>query len=299
MVYTIKAVSMATGVSIETLRAWERRYGVVQPKRDASGRRAYEPADVLRLKKLREATENGHAISKLAKLSDEQLNSTALMAQSATALEHNAPAFAQRMLKAAENYQPDQCDHALSMAMALLPLLEVIKQVISPVLKTVGERWHQGSLTIGQERIISQSIEKHVTIALDNYNRITAGSPIVFAIVGSERHEFGILMSALLAASHGFRCVYIGPEIPAEDLAVLVTRVNARALVMSFVFSKTASNKNELRKLLGLCPSWLPIWVGGSDSASLTAGITDSRLIVIDNFERYEQELDLLAIKNQ
>jgi|APCry1669189534_1035231.scaffolds.fasta_scaffold29792_2 DNA-binding transcriptional MerR regulator len=293
--YTIKAVSVASGVSIETLRAWERRYGVVQPKRDASGRRSYQPADVLRLKKLREATQNGHAISKLAKLSDDQLNSTALLAQNAEALENNAPAFAQRMLKAAENYQPDHCDHALSMAMALLPVREVIKQVISPVLKNVGERWHQGTFTIGQERIVSQSIEKHVTIALDNYNRITSGTPMVFATLGSERHEFGILMSALLAASHGLRCVYIGPEIPAEDLAVLVTRVNARALVMSFVFNKSANNQRELKKLLALCPSELPIWAGGSESASLTAGIVDKRLVVINNFDRYEQELTLLA----
>ncbi len=293
--YTIKAVSLASGVSIETLRAWERRYGVVRPERDASGRRAYQPADVIRLKKLREATQNGHAISKLAKLSDEQLDTTALQAQSAEALENNASAFVQRMLKAAEHYQPDHCDHALSMAMALLPLRDVIKQVLSPVLKSVGERWHQGSFTIGQERIVTQCIEKHVTIALDNYNRITSGQPIVFATLGAERHEFGILMSALLAASHGFRCVYIGPEIPAEDLAVLVTRVNARALIMSFVFNKTANNQRELKKLLALCPSELPIWAGGKEAESLTAGITDQRLLVIKHFDRYEQELTLLA----
>ena len=71
--FTIKAVSQATGVSIETLRAWERRYWVVEPQRDPNGRRSYSPPDVIRLRKLREATERGHAISKLARFTDEEL----------------------------------------------------------------------------------------------------------------------------------------------------------------------------------------------------------------------------------
>ena len=70
--YSIKAVSQATGLSIETLRAWERRYGIVEPLRDGNGRRSYRPEDVIRLRRLREATERGHPISKLSRLSDEE-----------------------------------------------------------------------------------------------------------------------------------------------------------------------------------------------------------------------------------
>ena len=71
--YSIKAVSQATGLTVETLRAWERRYGIVVPNRDPTGRRVYRAADVLRLRRLREATERGHPIGRLAELSEESL----------------------------------------------------------------------------------------------------------------------------------------------------------------------------------------------------------------------------------
>ena len=72
--YSIKAVSQATGLTVETLRAWERRYSIVTPQRDSSGRRTYGPEDVLRLRLLREATDLGHPIRRLAKLSEAELS---------------------------------------------------------------------------------------------------------------------------------------------------------------------------------------------------------------------------------
>ena len=71
--FTIKAVAQATGLTVETLRAWERRYEVVQPSRDGSGRRTYSASDVARLRLLRSATELGHTISRLAQLSEDEL----------------------------------------------------------------------------------------------------------------------------------------------------------------------------------------------------------------------------------
>src|SRR5512139_1988841 len=71
--YSIKAVSRATGLTVETLRAWERRYHVVAPLRDDTGRRVYRPDDVIRLRRLREATSRGHPISRVAALSEDRL----------------------------------------------------------------------------------------------------------------------------------------------------------------------------------------------------------------------------------
>ncbi len=117
--FTIKAVSQATGVSIETLRAWERRYRIVEPARDTNGRRSYRPEDVIRLRKLREATERGHTISKLARFSDEELNRLLEEPELKGAKHAASQSFAQQMLSAAENYRPDDCDQVLSMALAM------------------------------------------------------------------------------------------------------------------------------------------------------------------------------------
>ena len=68
LMYSIKAVSQATGLTVETLRAWERRYRAVVSRRDDTGRRVYAADDVLRLRRLREATERGHPIGRLVAL---------------------------------------------------------------------------------------------------------------------------------------------------------------------------------------------------------------------------------------
>jgi len=288
--YSIKAVSQATGVSIETLRAWERRYQVVEPKRDPNGRRSYDPVDVIRLRKLHEATERGHPISKLARLSDEELGK--IIDASARAKPEAAPlSFSGQMLNAAINYQPDECDQVLAMALALLPLKQVVTEVLSPTLIEVGRRWHDGELTVAQERIVTITTRKQVSSVLDTYNRIATGKPVVFATLGHERHELGILMCALLTAARGVRCHYLGPEIPGIELATYVERVQASTVVISMVSEALKQNAlEELQNLVKHAPSSTHICIGGQAAVSLTP--TDARVHYCRDYDSYEAIID-------
>ncbi|MGI9247281.1 MAG: MerR family transcriptional regulator, partial [Steroidobacteraceae bacterium] len=111
--YSIKAVSQATGLSVETLRAWERRYGIVAPQRDDLGRRVYRPDDVLRLRRLREATEQGHPIGRLAQLDDPQLAS--LLEDTGNApLRATCDAFVERILESAQRFRAAECEQSLT-----------------------------------------------------------------------------------------------------------------------------------------------------------------------------------------
>ena len=224
--FSIKAVSQTSGVSIETLRAWERRYGIVTPQRDSNGRRSYAPEDVIRLRKLREATERGHAISKLARLSDDDIGKLLADAPARTGAV-TTRAVAEQMLQAALEYRPDDCDQALSMAFALLPLRTVVNEVLTPVLHEIGERWHAGTARIAQEHIVTGTVRKQVGAVIDTYNRIASGPTVVLATVAGEHHEMGILMGALLASSRGARCYYLGPDVPAEDIVIYTERTGA------------------------------------------------------------------------
>lgn len=294
--FSIKAVSQATGVSIETLRAWERRYRVVEPKRDPNGRRSYDPGDVIRLRKLREATERGHPISKLARVSDEELSG--LLADGAREAPEGGAArgVATQMLAAAANYRPDDCDQALSMALALLPLAQVVDEVMVPALLAVGERWHAGEFTIAQERIVSNAVKRQVGLVLDTYNRIATGPTIVFATLTEERHELGILMCALLAAARGVRCQYLGPDMPPDDAAVFADRVGASAVVLSFVRRESvASSEAHLAEFLKRLPRTIGVWIGGQGSAALAVGGTAERVVVLADYRALERELDQLV----
>jgi DNA-binding transcriptional MerR regulator len=294
--FTIKAVSQATGVSIETLRAWERRYRVVEPRRDPNGRRSYEPGDVIRLRKLREATERGHPISKLARASDEELSG--LLADDARAAPGGGASrgFAEQMLLAAEHYRPDDCDQALSMALALLPLPQVVDEVLVPALLAVGERWHAGEFSVAQERIVSNAARKQVSLVLDTYNRIASGPPVVFATLTDERHELGILMCALLTAARGVRCQYLGADVPPADVAVFAERIGASAVVLSFVRRESAAAAAVLfAQFLKSLPLPIAVWIGGQGAAALELAGSGGRAVVLDDYRALERELDALA----
>ena len=215
--YSIRAVSQATGLTVETLRAWERRYGIIEPKRDPSGHRIYTACDVSRLRRLRESTDRGHPISKIAHLSDEDLISLLSDRDSDSGMA--ARAFVQRILCAVEKYRSDECDAAIAMAFALLPAVDVVRDVLSPVLRETGERWHRGEFTVAQERLLSSAVRRLVSGLLNTFSGLAQGETVVFATVSGEQHELGILMHAALAASRSLRTLYLGPDLPASEIA--------------------------------------------------------------------------------
>jgi MerR family transcriptional regulator, light-induced transcriptional regulator len=293
--YTIKAVSQATGVSIETLRAWERRYRIVEPLRDPNGRRSYAPPDVVRLRNLREATERGHAISKLARLSEEQLAAVLATPAQEDPTRFAANSFSAQMLAAAENYRPDLCAQAMSMALALLPILDVVSAVLCPALVTVGERWRSGDFSIAQERIITGTVRRQVGAVLETYSKISTNDPLVFATLPGERHDLGLLMGALIAASKGINCHYLGADIPAADIATYATRVHASGIALAFVMEdQPLALEPALAQLLQQIPPQVHIWVGGRGTAQLDSATLGPRITKMPNYTVFHAELDTL-----
>src|SRR5512139_1832232 len=129
--YSIKAVSQATGLTVETLRAWERRYRVVSPRRDDLGRRLYGPDDVLRLRRLREATERGHPIGRLVQM-DEVALANLLHEPEPRRQGAAASAFVERILDAARRFAAAECEQALTLAVSLMTPARLIDEVLEP-----------------------------------------------------------------------------------------------------------------------------------------------------------------------
>jgi len=295
--YSIKAVSQATGLSIETLRAWERRYQVVEPRRDGNGRRAYEPDDVIRLRKLREATEQGHPISRLARLAEEELDGLLQSAREASEPATSVRSLGDQILAAAADYRPADCDQLLAMALALLPVSRVVSDVLAPTLVEVGERWHRGQLSIAQERIISSAVRKQLSSVLDTYSRIADGPVMVLSTPAGERHELGILMCALLAAAKNVRCHYLGPDLPAAELATYAARVRADVVVLSVLMSDdVAGMTSQLEQLAQLLPEQIEVWAGGAALQHAPTRLPP-RLRMLDSLPAFEREITLLEAR--
>ncbi|GAC1302173.1 MAG: cobalamin-dependent protein [Steroidobacteraceae bacterium] len=257
-------MAQATGLSVQTLRAWERRYGLIVPARGVGGHRVYTADDVARLRRLREATACGHPISKIAHVSDEELARLTRECKPAKDQLAAAGMLLARILRAVDNYEPADCDQAIAMAFALLPPGEVVREVLCPALREVGARWHRGELSIGHERILSCAVRRQVMGMLQTFNGGAKGPTVVFATVSGEQHELGVLMYAALAASQSLRVDYLGADLPAEVIADHACRVGAAAVALSLVMvSELRRSLQQLAVLRSCMAESVEIWVGG------------------------------------
>ena len=294
--YSIKAVALATGLSVETLRAWERRYGIVEPQRDVSGHRMYTGCDVSRLKRLRETTDRGHAIGKIAHLSDAELDDLLAARGEEHPHQAGARALADRILTATENYDLEACDQAVAMAFALLPVGDVVSEVLTPVLHEVGERWHRGEFTVGQERLVSSAVRRQISGLLNTYNSAAKGATIVFATISGEPHELGILMYAVLAASRKLRARYLGADLPPEEISNFASKVGAAAVAVSLVLSE---NIDLMLRKLAILRTGLPpeteIWIGGAAAFDVDPCRFPAGSVPMTARSDFENSLDLLT----
>ncbi len=293
-VYSIKAVSRATGLTVETLRAWERRHAVVVPQRDETGRRVYRPQDVTRLRQLKEATNRGHPISRLAPLGEAQLDALLRDPHPNDAESGFTPLVA-RILEAAGRFQVSECEQPIALATALLPPSRLISEVLQPLLRDVGLRWHEGELSIAQERLVSGAVRRNLSKALEIHDRAARGSSVVFATLPGERHELGLMMCAMLCASRGCTVHYLGPDVPVDELARYARAVSASVIALSVILDEPAVPvPDQLRELAEALLPGMTIWLGGSGTSQLTPKALPRACIVIPDQLDLERRLDLM-----
>jgi len=272
--YPIRAVAQMTGISIDTLRAWERRYDAVAPSRSGRGR-LYSDADVDRLRKLGDLVKRGHAIGTIAGLDDKAL-SRLLDGADAHQPAAGAPPIAADLATlnyALDRYDLDAIEATLNRHAVVLPPRDLVLAVMIPLLREVGDRWESGRLRPAQDHLVSSIIRSVLGWLLRASTRPHASPRIVFATPSGERHELGLLCAALLAASAGYGVVYLGQDLPAADITHAAATAGARVIVVSLT-TPGAVTRAELRKLMELPPG-IELWVGGPASNALTSSAGD------------------------
>lgn len=274
--YPIKAAADLTGLTIETLRAWERRHAAIQPVRDAQGRRLYDPATIERLTRLHRLTDRGHPIRDLAGLDDAALDR--LLEDGRQASYGGVEALPARMLDAIADYQVDAFDRDLAVAIATLPLPVLIDRVVMPLLREVGVRWADGRLAIAQERLVSSLLRTRL-LSILGPSRQERRRPVLFATPPGEPHELGLLGAALRVHEARVPVIYLGTELPAAEMARVVQRLDAAGLVIASVDpGQAAGALLALRELDAALPAEVPVWIGGANARYLAEELRSARI---------------------
>ena len=291
--YPIRAVSRLTGIGIDTLRAWERRHSAITPVRDDRGR-MYTEADIARLRLLRGALEHGHSIGRLAGLSDKELrNLTAAAAVAAPApdLMRRASLDVAALNTALDRFDAVGIDQEIARLAAVLRPIDLIQDVLMPMLVRVGDDWHTGRAGVAHEHLMSSTIRNILGSFLRLHPRPDVPARLLFATPAGDRHEIGTLGAAMLAASSGLSVAYLGPDLPARDIVESVKAASAQVLVLGLTTALAGKAKErELRTIVRDLPKDVELWTGGR-GAVRHAAIIGRRGLVLRDYDAYQQEL--------
>ncbi len=295
--YPIRAAANLTGLSIDTLRAWERRYQAVTPIRAERGR-VYGEKEIRRLILLRDAVARGHAIGQVAALEDSALEK--LLRGPVPAAKKPKPESAVQtvsdallpVVAAIESFDYATANFQLGRLAALLPVDRLVNEVVFPLMKLVGERWQGGTLSIAQEHMTS-SILRNLLGGLVRLNTSSTPSQrILFATPSGEMHEFGILASAMLAVADGFEVLYLGSSLPAMEIVAAAEQTSPRAVVLGIKASEpTKATINELRMLASKLPRTVEFWLGGSNVKKTLASIGSARPVALEDLSELGKHL--------
>jgi MerR family transcriptional regulator, light-induced transcriptional regulator len=267
--FLIGTVSKLTGISTDTLRAWERRYAAVTPKR-GDDRRTYDQADVDRLILLRRAVERGHAISSVARLRDEELRA---LTEDLSAAALNFAPFTQPLLTALEAFDYAAMNETFGRIAAVLSPPEIVSLVVLPFMKEVGDRWHHGKFSVAQEHMASGLVH-HLLGTLLGLHRPQAGAAkLIYTTPEGEMHSLGILAAAILAAGIGLSPIYLGPSLPPKEIVHAARKSGAKAVILQLTGSTSRASEQVVEILAGL-PAGVELWLGGRADVAHDGALT-------------------------
>lgn len=294
--YRIGAVSRLTGLSSDVVRVWERRYKAINPQRSDGGSRLYSDTDIARLRKLRHAVELGHAIGQVAKLPDQELDTLAgkhRATHTISATEANDPhkVTRERFLEAITRMDVIAADEEIHRAATLYPPRVIVKNIVSPLLEEIGERWAHQDFGIAQEHVATYLIRNLLSSLFRLYPPDEAAETIVLATPSGERHEFGILIGALIAATRGWRVVYLGVDLPAQEIIRTAKLTKARVLVLSIIAQENSQTAEELKTIADQVPAYTRVWIAGGDAQNHRALIETANWILVRDFEDLDDRL--------
>ena len=210
------------GVSPELLRAWERRYGLLQPIRSEGGFRLYTAQDAERVSRMKAALNEGLSAAEAARRALAQARPSEGLLDDAR----------DRFLAAVRRYDDATAHSVLDEALSAFALETVLRDLVLPALRQIGDEWESGALTVGQEHFASNLIRPRLLALARLWGR--GGGPLaILACPPGERHDIGLVAFGLLLRSYGWRILFLGADTPLSTLGEAVATTEPRLVVVA------------------------------------------------------------------
>ena len=282
--YPMRVVSRLTGLSADTIRVWERRYGAVDPDRTDGNKRRYSGGHVRRLVLLRRATEVGHSIGQIVQLPDSELRR--LIGESIPDVGSKVSLYAaivEDYLNAVFEYDVRRAESILTRTATILPPMTLTLEVIVPLMRRVGEAWIADQIRIAHEHIISGQLRSLLGSLLRHEQPATGAPRIIVATPPRHLHEFGAIIGAFMAAGRGFEPIYLGTHMPLEEIADAAEQSGAALVLLSIARDCEPGEAQELVAGISSLANQHEVWLGIPENHELSRLPLPARLM-----HRYE-----------
>ena len=302
--HPMQVVIRQTGLTPHTIRVWERRHNAVTPMRTPTNRRLYSDRDIERLKTLRHLTSLGHTISQIAPLPIDQLLS--MIRVDHERVEANAPpepdipgtasptSYLESCLDAIQQFDSEALERALTQAAIGLGRLTVIDNVIVPLMQQIGELWHAGVLRMTHEHLASAVVRSFLWNLNDAYLTSPHAPQLIIATPAGQLHEIGALIAAATARQEGWGVIYLGSNLPAEEIAAVV-QPQVKAVALSIGYPPDDPHLlDELKQLRRYLPSDVQILVGGRVAHAYEPSLASIGAIQVKTLEDFRTRLEAL-----
>jgi DNA-binding transcriptional MerR regulator/methylmalonyl-CoA mutase cobalamin-binding subunit len=260
--YPIRTVSEITGVNAITLRAWERRYGLLEPVRKASGHRLYSQAHIDLITRVVSLLDRGMRIG------DVKAHLGAAEASLTTDGQHVGSRWRRlmdRMVAAIVQFDEDALESTYNEALAVYPINVVTEQLLTPLLRELGRRWEGGEGSVAEEHFFGCYLRNKLGARFHHRAKPADGPTLLLACLPGDRHETGLLLFALAANDAGFRTILLGADLPLSELPAAARKTGADGVVLSGL---VASDPGEFDCDIGAIVKRIdcPVFVGGRAS---------------------------------
>lgn len=281
----IGALSKASGIPMDTLRTWERRYGFPAPHRTAGNQRLYPASTLERLFLIARALDLGHRAASVVPATAEALLRlpgiapavpTVVTTPAAKAIEEAPSAtsgWLAQWMACVQALDAAGLDQALRRSWSELGALAFLTQRTGPFLESVGEAWAIGAITVAHEHFASERLRDFLAgiwapMAVEN-----RGPTVLCTTLPGDQHVLGLHMVACVAALAGLRVVFLGADLPIVDIARAARQTALAVLVSVSSASDPAMSSAHLATLRRLLPQEIGILVGGRGAPVATDGI--------------------------
>ena len=252
--YTLQNLENLTGIKADTIRVWEKRYGIMKPQRTATNRRRYDDDDLRKLLNITSLYNSGYKISRIAAMKDDEINKHALMV---VGLYDNIESVTGIMIPAMNDFNEAVINDIIRQAILKMGFEAAFRQVIIPVLRKVGVLWSTGSLSVGTEHFITGIIRRKLFAEIETATPLSRKKKKKFLLFLPEHelHEIGLLFYSYLIFINGHNTLYLGQSTPLKAIDDTIRIWNPDYVVTGITseiyISEPAAFLRKLREIPG------------------------------------------------